>query len=181
MSPPCKTPGFTTSLADVQLSLSGVTALSLPIAASALQRVCPNVRCVGGLGGALIGALTRDIEMLDGMLDWTDAELADRLIKRAPNLRMLELRRPVNWGVGIDSQNTAARGVGERIPRLAALPKLTTLRLTSPRRRRRMTTWRRSLPHASCCATRDRRVLARRYTKKPEADPLHRSSTEVFG
>ncbi|KAJ6551223.1 hypothetical protein B0H19DRAFT_995736 [Mycena capillaripes] len=131
----CKTPGFAKSLADSKLELPSVTALYLPNEVSVLQKICPNathIRCAGGTGAALISALTNKTEVFDGLVDWTDLKLVDRLIKKAPNLRKLELRRPVNWGLGIDSQNEAPSGWNQVIPKLGSLKKLAELILTFP-------------------------------------------------
>ncbi|KAJ7489214.1 hypothetical protein FB451DRAFT_1125488 [Mycena latifolia] len=131
----CKTPGFANSLADVKLQLPNVTTLFLPSEASVLQRICPNathVRCVGGSGSSLVSVLTTKTEAFDGMVDWTDLKLVGRLVKKAPNLRTLELRRPVHSGPGIESQSTAPAEWAQVIPKLAALKNLTELILTFP-------------------------------------------------
>ncbi|KAJ7868855.1 hypothetical protein B0H13DRAFT_2063878, partial [Mycena leptocephala] len=131
----CKTPGFAKSLTDSKLELPNVTTLFLPTEASILQRICPNathVRCVGGTGAALLSALTEKTEVFDGMVDWTDLKLVDRLVKKAPNLRKLEIRRPVNGGLGIHSQDEAPSEWKQVIPKLEPLKKLAELILTFP-------------------------------------------------
>ncbi|KAF7369181.1 hypothetical protein MVEN_00245300 [Mycena venus] len=131
----CKTPGFAKSVADLKLELPNVTALFIPNEVSVLQRLCPNathVRCAGGTGAALISALTDKTEVFDGMVDWKDLKLVDRLIKKAPNLRTLELRRPMNWGMPHTSQDTVPAEWNQVIPKLASLKKLAELILTFP-------------------------------------------------
>ncbi|KAJ7779256.1 hypothetical protein B0H16DRAFT_1502062 [Mycena metata] len=130
-----KTPGFAKSLADSKLKLPNVRTLFLPTEGCVFQRICPNathIRCVGGGGMALTSEVTDKTEVFDGMVDWKDLKLVDRLVKRAPNLRKLEIRRPVNWGLGINSQNEAPAQWAQVIPRLAPLQHLTDLILTFP-------------------------------------------------
>ncbi|KAJ6595752.1 hypothetical protein DFH09DRAFT_146555 [Mycena vulgaris] len=186
----CKTPGFAKSLGNTKLELPNVAMLVLPNEASALQRMCPNathIRCVGGSGAALLSALTPNTTVFDGMADWTDPKLVDRLVKNAPNLRTLELRRPVNWGLGIDSQNTAPPEWAQRIPVLARLTKLSTLILTFPAADEKSgdaptITAARALLRDSGGEKRlvVRRVIARHYTNEYEADFVHGEVTEVF-
>ncbi|KAJ7489215.1 hypothetical protein FB451DRAFT_1080703 [Mycena latifolia] len=189
----CKTPGFAKSLADVKLELPNVTTLFLPNEASVLQRICPNathVRCVGGSGSSLVSALTPKTEVFDGMVDWTDTKLVDRLAKKAPNLRTLELRRPVNNGLGIESQNTAPAEWAQAIPKLAPLKKLTELILTFPAADEKpndavSVTAARTLLRAGTGVTERklvvRRVIAPHYTHGAiETDLLHSSNTELF-
>ncbi|KAJ7621328.1 hypothetical protein FB45DRAFT_139459 [Roridomyces roridus] len=133
-----KTPGFAKSLTESNLDkfeLSEVTTLFLPTEGSIFQKLCPNathIRCVGGNGASLLSALTAKTERLDGMLDWTDLKVIQRLIKNAPNLKSLELRRPVNNGLGIESQRYAPVEWAQAIPKLAGLKKLAELTLTFP-------------------------------------------------
>ncbi|KAK7052141.1 hypothetical protein R3P38DRAFT_2858782 [Favolaschia claudopus] len=132
----CKTPGFAKSLTDSKLELPNVTALYIPDQVSVFQKICPNVThvcCAGGQGAALLSALTLKTEIVDGMIDWKNLQLVDRLVKKAPNLLKLELRRPVNNGLSILSQNSIPADEWKQIiPKLAALKKLRELVLTFP-------------------------------------------------
>ncbi len=56
------------------------------------------------------------------------------LVKYAPLLTSLEIRRPVNRGLGIGSQNTAPVDWVDVIPGLSGLKNLRVLTLTFPRR-----------------------------------------------
>ncbi|KAJ7705567.1 hypothetical protein B0H17DRAFT_670886 [Mycena rosella] len=188
----CKTPGFAKSLADAKLELPNVTRLFLPTEASVLQRICPNathIRCTGGSGMSLLSAVTRKTEVFDGMADWTDPKLVERLVKNAPNLRTLELRRPVNYGLGVHSQNKAPAVWAQIIPKLAPLKNLVELILTFPAADEKpddaasVAAARGLLRSSSGTAERRlvvRRVIAPHYENGNEMDVLHSSKTEVF-
>ncbi len=199
------------------LSLPTVHTLIIPTDANALVRACPNVkhvRCAGGHGSALVGSLKGSkCETLDGMIDWVkDRKLTEReslvfsrssllihlylgLVKSVPLLHTLEIRRPVNRGLGILSQNTAPAQWAQVIPSLAGLKQLRVLILTFPRRD--------EVPsdRASIDAARDvlrnselggekkliiRRIEAPHYENNPPHDPdldldlLLSESTEIF-
>ncbi|KAF7798096.1 hypothetical protein EIP86_009311 [Pleurotus ostreatoroseus] len=134
----CKIAGeFKKAIGD--LCLPSVRTLVLPSAANALIFASPNVthvRCAGGSGSAIIAAMQdTKCEMLDGMIDWcADPRVVDRLVRYAPLLTTLEIRRPVNYGLGIMSQNTAPADWAKAIPKLSGLKQLRTLTLTFPRR-----------------------------------------------
>jgi hypothetical protein len=208
----CKTPGFAKSLADSKLALPNVTTLLIPDQVSALQRVCPNathVRCGGGSGAALISALTNKTEVFDGMVDWKLLSLVDRkplcdliyssnqlcslagLVKKAPNLRKLELRRPVNSGLGIESQNTVPKEWSQVIPKLALLKKLVELVLTFPAAEDKpgdaaLVEAARTLMRDKSAVAGERRlvvrhVLARHYTRREQDEDVVTScTTETF-
>ncbi|PSR71359.1 hypothetical protein PHLCEN_2v12771 [Hermanssonia centrifuga] len=182
------------------LSLPTVHTLIIPTDANALVRACPNVkhvRCAGGHGSALVGSLKgSECETLDGMIDWVkDRKVTERLVKSVPLLHTLEIRRPVNRGLGILSQNTAPAQWAQVIPSLAGLKQLRVLILTFPRRD--------EVPsdRASIDAARDvlrnselggekkliiRRIEAPHYENNPPHDPdkdldlLLSESTEIF-
>ncbi|KAJ7575131.1 hypothetical protein C8J56DRAFT_459703 [Mycena floridula] len=188
----CRTPGFAKSLDNPKLELPSVTTLFLPNEASVIQRICPNtthVRCVGGPGAALISALTDKTEIFDGMADWTDMKIVDRLVKKAPNLRTLEIRRPVNNGLGIQSQNKVPEEWPQIFPRLAGLKKLAELIVTFPAAEER------AVDLASLKAARAllqkstfkgerrltiRRVIAPHYENSYTVDFVHSVKTEIF-
>ncbi|KAJ7074941.1 hypothetical protein B0H15DRAFT_956911 [Mycena belliarum] len=133
----CKTLGLAKSLADAKLELPNVTALFLPSEGSVFLRLCPNathVRCLAGSGASLLSSLTPKIEVFDGVLDWRDATSIDRLVKYAPNLHTLELRRPVNYFSfrAITLLDGAALQGAQSIRKLAPLKKLAKLILTFP-------------------------------------------------
>ena len=78
----CKIPGDLKAVMSC-LALPTVRVLVLPSDANSLVKACPNVhhvRCAGGNGSALIGALKgTKCEILDGMIDWVkDLKLVDR-------------------------------------------------------------------------------------------------------
>ncbi|KAJ7705565.1 hypothetical protein B0H17DRAFT_1126365 [Mycena rosella] len=99
----------TIHMGDWKLELPNVTTLFIPDSASVFQRICPNavhIRCVGGPGKPVISQLTDTTEVFDGRVYWTDPKVIDRLVKKAPNLRKLEIRssdaffyiyRSVDW------------------------------------------------------------------------------------
>ncbi|KAJ7312873.1 hypothetical protein DFH08DRAFT_896079 [Mycena albidolilacea] len=190
----CKTPGFAKSLADSKLALPNVTTLLIPDQVSALQRICPNathVRCGGGSGAALISALTNKTEVFDGMVDWKILPLVDRLAKKAPNLRKLELRRPVNSGLGIESQNKVPEEWSKVIPKLALLKKLVELVLTFPAAEDKpgdaaLVEAARTLMRDKSAVAGERRlvvrhVVARHYTRREQDEDVVTScTTETF-
>lgn len=111
------------------------------------------------------------------------------LVKNAPKLREIEIRRPVNSGLGILSQNTAPPEWLQIIPKLAALRDLATIRLTFPGEEEHASDL------ASIAAARQvlqrsqvkgekrlhiRRVIAPHYTNEHALDFVHSSSTELF-
>ncbi|KAK0190157.1 hypothetical protein F5146DRAFT_1139734 [Armillaria mellea] len=117
------------------LAIPTVTTLVTPTeTANGLTLTYPNtthIRCAGGVGGLVVGGLKfiKKCQILDGMIDWVkDLKLVDRLVKNAPStLHTLEIRRPVNSGLGILSQNTAPTEwvqVMSKLPRLKGLRKL---------------------------------------------------------
>ncbi|KAF8140729.1 hypothetical protein K438DRAFT_699934 [Mycena galopus ATCC 62051] len=191
----CKTPGFAKSLTDSKLELPNVTTLFIPSQVSIFQRICPNathVCCVNGSGASLMSALTDKTEVFDGQVDWTDLKLqvVARLVKNAPNLRTLEVRRPVNSGLGIASQNTAPPEWAQIIPKLAPLKKLTKLILTFPAAEE-MPGEAASLEAARMLMRKSaagnerqlvvRRVVAPHYTHQgQEEEVVHSSTTETF-
>ncbi|KAJ6605659.1 hypothetical protein B0H10DRAFT_1820677 [Mycena sp. CBHHK59/15] len=188
----CKTPGFAKSLTDSGLKLPNVTTLFIPSEASVLQRISPNavhIRCVGGSGAALISALTDKSEVFDGMVDWTYLKLADRLVKKAPNLRTLEIRRPVNNGLGIASQDKAPSEWAQIFPKLSAMKKLAQLILTFPGEEEiptdlvsinaaRTVLQKSALQSEKCLIV--RRVIAPHYENEYRTDFVHSSKTEIF-
>ncbi|KAJ6498584.1 hypothetical protein C8R47DRAFT_1009750 [Mycena vitilis] len=187
----CKTPGFAKSLSDSKLELPNVTALFLTSEVSVLQRICPNathVRCIGGTGAALISGLTNKTDVFDGLVDWKDLKLVDRLVKKAPNLRTLELRRPVKNGMGILSQNAVpADEWCKVIPKLAALKKLEELIVAFPAAEDKpgdaaVIEAARALMRAKAGRLVVRHVVARHYTIVPEQadDVVTSCSTEMF-
>ncbi|KAK0209897.1 hypothetical protein IW262DRAFT_1468203 [Armillaria fumosa] len=136
----CKTPGaFSKALKG--LVIPTVTTLVTPTeTANGLTLACPNtthIRCAGGIGGSVVGGLKfiKKCQILDGMIDWVkDLKLVDRLVKNAPStLHTLEIRRPVNNGLGILSQNTPPTEWVEVIPKLSRLKGLRKLVLTFPK------------------------------------------------
>ncbi|KAJ7677987.1 hypothetical protein DFH06DRAFT_1033531 [Mycena polygramma] len=186
----CKTPGFAKSLTDSKLELPNVTALFLTSEVSVLQRICPNathVRCIGGTGAALISGLTNKTDVFDGLVDWKDLKFVDRLAKKAPNLRTLELRRPVNYGLGILSQNQVPQEWTKVIPKLAALKKLAELIVTFPAAEDKpgdaaVIEAARALMRAKSGRLVIRHVVARHYTITPEQgeDVVRSCTTETF-
>ncbi|KAH8105283.1 hypothetical protein BXZ70DRAFT_1075318 [Cristinia sonorae] len=118
------------------LQLPSVRVAVIPSECNSILKACPNVthvRCAGGNGAAIVTALKyTKVEVLDGMIDWGSKNIMDRLVKNAPNLHTLEIRRPVSGGLGIASQNTAPAVWAEVIPKLAALLKLRVLQLSFP-------------------------------------------------
>ncbi|PBK62070.1 hypothetical protein ARMSODRAFT_964447 [Armillaria solidipes] len=136
----CKAPGaFSKALKG--LAISTVTTLVTPTeTANVLTLACPNtthIRCAGGIGGSVVGGLRciKKCQILDGMIDWVkDLKLVDRLVKNAPSvLHTLEIRRPVNNGLGILSQSTAPTEWVQVIPKLSHLKGLRKLVLTFPK------------------------------------------------
>jgi len=130
----CDSPGpLTKALSGVKLP--SVRTVIVPNSAHGVLRSCPNVvevRCVGGSGKELVGALKLcKCEVFEGYVDWTP-KLMERLIKNAPLLSKIEIRRPVNNGLGILSQNYAPPEWATVIPRLSQLPNLTVIHLTFP-------------------------------------------------
>ncbi|KAJ7770269.1 hypothetical protein DFH07DRAFT_806293 [Mycena maculata] len=188
----CKTPGFAKSLTDAKLELPNVTTLFIPDSASVFQRICPNavhIRCVGGSGAPLMSALTDKTERVDGMFEWKDMKVVERFVKKAPNLRTLEIRRPVNNGLGIHSQNTAPAEWAQVIPKLAPLKKLTELILTFPGvdegagDAASSAAAQKLVRLSSFVGERRlvvRRVIAPHYQNKHKEDFLHSSTTETF-
>ncbi|KAJ7472428.1 hypothetical protein B0H11DRAFT_2282954 [Mycena galericulata] len=189
----CKTPGFAKSLTDSKLELPNVTTLFIPTEGSVFQKICPNavhIRCVGGSGLSLLSALTNKTERVDGMLDWKDMKLVERLVKNAPNLRTLEIRRPVNRGLGILSMNEAPCEWAQVIPKLVGLKHLSELILTFPGEDEGLgdaasiATARTLMQMSPVAGTRQlviRRVLAPHYTRAGiEMDFVHSSTTETF-
>ncbi|KAJ7176767.1 hypothetical protein C8R46DRAFT_44000 [Mycena filopes] len=190
----CKTPGFAKSLTDSELELPNVRTLFLPSECSVLQRICPNathIRCVGGAGMALTSQVTDKTEIFDGMVDWKDLKLVDRLVKKAPNLRKLEIRRPVNWGLGIQSMAEVPAEWAQVVPRLAPLQHLVELVLTFPIAEEKPNdagtiAAARKLMQKKTAVKGERRlvvrrVIARHYTNPDsEEDVLHSRVTETF-
>ncbi|KAJ7182809.1 hypothetical protein C8R43DRAFT_1101082 [Mycena crocata] len=192
----CNTPGFAKSLQDAKLTLSGVTTLFVPTKASVFQRICPNathIRCVGGPGTPLLSALSSKVEVFDGMVDWADSNVVrSGIVKNAPNLpnlRTLELRRPVNSGLGIMSQNEAPAEWAQVIPKLAALKGVSNLILTFPSADEKpgdaasIAAARVFLRRSDFSGERKlviRRVVAPHYTNDHKTDFLHSSTMETF-
>ena len=54
------------------------------------------------------------------------------MVKKAPDLRQVEIRRPVCWGLGILSQNAAPQEWSQVIPKLSGLKKLRVIVLSFP-------------------------------------------------
>ncbi|KAJ7769683.1 hypothetical protein DFH07DRAFT_938232 [Mycena maculata] len=136
----CGTEVLKKTLGNAKLELPNVTTLFLEDGnAEFFQRICPNtthIRCVAefveGSGGDLLLALTPKTERLDGMIDWRDLSLVDRLVANAPNLRTLEIRRPVDAELRIFSQDKAPAEWAQMIPKLVSLKHLAELVLTFP-------------------------------------------------
>ncbi|KAK7681712.1 hypothetical protein QCA50_015059 [Cerrena zonata] len=132
----CKIPGdFTKAMQGIVLP--NVRTVVVPTDCHAVLKSCPNathVRCAGGTGITLVGSLRAcKCEKLDGMIDWVkDMKVVDRLVKNAPNLREIEIRRPVSWGLGILTQNTTPQQWSQVIPKLAQLQKLRIIVLSFP-------------------------------------------------
>ncbi|KAI0072618.1 hypothetical protein K474DRAFT_1686559 [Panus rudis PR-1116 ss-1] len=131
----CKIPGdFGKAVQGVQFP--SVRTVVIPTDCHAILKSCPNathVRCTLGNGHTLIGSLKHcKCEVLDGMIDWVDPKVMDRLVKVAPNLTRIEIRRPVNWGLGILSQNKAPAEWAQVIPKLSKLSKLRVITLSFP-------------------------------------------------
>ncbi|CAL1702731.1 unnamed protein product [Somion occarium] len=132
----CRIPGDF-GRATQGLSCPNVRTVVIPTDCHAVLKACPNtmhVRCAGGSGVTLIGSLKfSKCETLDGMINWVkDMKTVDRLIKNAPNLRKIEIRRPVCFGLGIMSQNKAPEQWSLVISKLSGLPKLRVIVLSFP-------------------------------------------------
>lgn len=111
------------------------------------------------------------------------------LVKTAPGLKRLELRRPVKWGLGIPSQNTAPSQWVDVIPKLSALPNLVCLQLTFPGETENrsdlnsITAARKVLRESKVKGEKKliiRRVIAPHYTNTHEEDFVHTHVEEIF-
>ena len=112
------------------------------------------------------------------------------LVKSAPGLHTLESRRPVSWGLGILSQNTAPAIWATVIPGLAKLPELRVLQLSFPGSDEHDTdlasiaTARKVMQDSQLNRERKfitKRILAPHYTMKHKEDLLRSCVVEVFG
>ncbi len=111
------------------------------------------------------------------------------LAKSAPNLRNVEIRRPVNWGLGIISQNGTPAEWTQAVPKLALLPNLQCILLSIPRVDERpedlsvIAAAREVLQNSSLKEERKlviRRVIAPHYTNGQHEDIVHSVAEEVI-
>ncbi|THH31684.1 hypothetical protein EUX98_g2490 [Antrodiella citrinella] len=124
--------------AVIGLRLPSVRTVIVPTKCNCILKACPNVthvRCAGGDGAALISALKfcDDVQILDGMIDWSYKDIMTRLLKNAPKLHTLEIRRPVK-SFRFETRITAPAIWAEVIPQLSKLPELRTIKLSFPGR-----------------------------------------------
>ncbi|KAJ7770280.1 hypothetical protein DFH07DRAFT_806329 [Mycena maculata] len=186
----CKATVLAESLVEANLQLPNVTTLFVPDHLTGVfQRICPNVTHFRCSEVPLLSALTSKTQRVDGMIDWRDPEFVDRLIKRAPNLRTLEIRRPVDFQRHINLQDTAPSEWVQVIPKLASLKQLSELILTFPSELEGVhdaesIAAARSLMETSPFAGQrrlvTRRVTAPHYTNAYHVDFVHSSDSEIF-
>jgi hypothetical protein len=110
-------------------------------------------------------------------------------VKKAPNLRKLEIRRPVNGGLGIHSQDEAPSEWKQVIPKLAPLKKLAELILTFPAAEEKpndagsIEVARTLMRNKFVVGERRlvvRNVVARHYTNEVQEEDVLQSHTETF-